>query len=304
MNRTLLAFLPLLFWLAACGGTKKAAAPTDPALPLEPALLWEISGNGLKKPSYLFGTIHIISEKEFFWPEKTTASLLKCSRLTMELDMGKQMEMAMQMMVLSPMKDGKKLADLLSPEDYQLVRGYFETEVPEVRMSGFAFFENYKPFILSSLLYTKMIEGPAKSYEMELLGLAKGKLETAGLETVGEQMEVFDQIPYAEQAEGIVEMVRALQSGDQSTAASLGEMVRMYRTQHVDSLYYSSLDQEDLKGFEDKLLHNRNRNWIPKIAAMAKEQPTFFAVGAGHLGGPQGVIRLLRGAGFHVVPVR
>jgi uncharacterized protein YbaP (TraB family) len=305
MSKRLLFLLPVLFLLSACGAHKKTAAPPNPALPLENALLWEITGKGLKKPSYLFGTIHIVAEKEFFWPAKTTDCLLKCTRLTMELDMGKQLEMAFQMMALAPMKNGQKLADLLAPEDYRMVKEYFETEVAEVRMSGFSLFENYKPFILGSMLYTKMIEGPTKSYEMEFLTLAKGKLETGGLETVADQMGIFDQIPYAQQADGLLEMVRALKSGENAPGEDpLGGMVRLYREQNVDSLYLSSIAQEDLQGFEDKLLHDRNRNWIPVIGAMAKEKPTFFAVGAGHLGGPQGVIRLLRQAGYTLRPVR
>lgn len=298
--------LPIVCLLAACGGSKSAVqAPIDPNAPLENTLLWEISGKGIKKPSYLFGTIHIIGEKDFFWPAKTEASLQKCRRLVMELDMSKQLEMAFQMMALAPMKDGKTLRDLLSEEDYTMVRTYFEKEVPEVGMAGFKLFETYKPFFLSSMLTSKMIPGNTKTYELELLALAQeGELETGGLETVADQMGVFDAIPYDEQAKSLVEMVRAIANNDASGESDFGEMVRLYRTQNLDSLYFSAIGQEDLKGFEDKLLLDRNRRWIPQIIRLSKEKPTFYAVGAGHLGGPEGVIRLLRKEGLTVRPVR
>lgn len=300
--------LPIVYLLAACGGSKSALqTPTDPNAPLENALLWEISGKGLKKPSYLFGTIHIIGEKDFFWPAKTEASLQKCRRLVMELDMSKQLEMAFQMMALAPMKDGKTLRSLLSEEEYTMVRNYFEKEVPEVGMAGFKLFETYKPFFLSSMLASKMIVGNTKTYELELLALAQGgELETGGLETVADQMSVFDAIPYEEQAKSLVEMVAALAGPDaeQSPSDDFEEMVRLYRTQNIDSLYFSSIGQSDLKGYEDKLLLDRNRRWIPQIIKLSKEKPTFYAVGAGHLGGPEGVVRLLRKEGFTVRPVR
>ena len=52
--------------------------------------------------------------------------------------------------------------------------------------------------------------------------------------------------------------------------------------------------------FEKDLLETRNSSWIPKISKIVAEKPTFFAVGAGHLGGEKGVIALLRKQGFTV----
>ena len=55
---------------------------------------------------------------------------------------------------------------------------------------------------------------------------------------------------------------------------------------------------------QDKLLTNRNKNWISKISEYSKQQPTFFGVGAGHLAGENGVIKLLRKAGYSVEAVQ
>jgi uncharacterized protein len=59
----------------------------------------------------------------------------------------------------------------------------------------------------------------------------------------------------------------------------------------------------DMAGFEDLLLVNRNMNWIPVMEKAMLAQGTFFAVGAGHLPGNEGVISLLKKAGYTVVPV-
>jgi uncharacterized protein YbaP (TraB family) len=63
-------------------------------------------------------------------------------------------------------------------------------------------------------------------------------------------------------------------------------------------------EEESLGGYEDLLLVTRNKNWIPVMGEMMKTQPVFFAVGAGHLGGKNGVIALLRQEGYTVVPVK
>ena len=57
-------------------------------------------------------------------------------------------------------------------------------------------------------------------------------------------------------------------------------------------------------GYEDLLLVRRNRNWIPVMGEMMMAKPTFFAVGAGHLGGDEGVVALLREAGYTVKPLK
>ena len=55
--------------------------------------------------------------------------------------------------------------------------------------------------------------------------------------------------------------------------------------------------------YEELLLVRRNENWIPVMERIMREGSAFFAVGAGHLGGPKGVVNLLRQAGYTVEPV-
>jgi uncharacterized protein YbaP (TraB family) len=62
-------------------------------------------------------------------------------------------------------------------------------------------------------------------------------------------------------------------------------------------------ESPEWKGFEDIMLTNRNKNWIPVMETAMKESTTLFAVGAGHLYGKEGVINLLRQAGYTVTPV-
>jgi uncharacterized protein YbaP (TraB family) len=308
MNKLIYFLCGFAAFFAGCSSSHTAKATNDNA-PLDKSLLWEIKGKGLKQPSYLYGTIHIIPEKDYFLPAKFQEKFNTCKSLTLEIDMSKPMELAFKMLSLAPMNDNKKLSDLLSKDDYKTLKDYMENEVAEIKMVGFGMFETYKPLILSGMLYSKLGGSEEKSvaYENKFMEMAQEKQMTVkGLETVDYQMSIFDTIPYKDQAKQLVEMIKSIQSGGKGDESNLyNEMIQAYKSQDVDKMHdYILKENNDFKGFENTLIYNRNRNWIAKIEKMAKEQPTLFAVGAGHLGGPSGVIRLLRKAGFEVNPVK
>lgn len=287
--------------LSSCSTTKNTTSQNIDEK-LKPTLLWEITGKKLKKPSYLFGTIHLIPAEDFFMPDAVKVKMNECKKLTTEVDLSKQMEILVASMSHAPMKNGVKLADLLNEEHYSKVKSYFENEVKEIKMIGFGMFETWKPMLLTSLLYEKMINGPTKSYEMELLAIGqRQKMKFSGLETLEYQMSVFDAIPYKEQAESLYEMIISIENGEEDNEFT--KIVEAYKTQDVDKMYEFSVEEEDMENFEDALLTTRNKNWIPIIIEQAQEEPTFFAVGAAHLGGPNGVIRLLKNQGLQLKPI-
>lgn len=283
---------------------------TSEEAPLSKTLLWKLSGKGIKT-SYIYGTIHLIEEQDFFMHAATLKAFNKTKQLVMEMDMSNQFAMAAEMMALSPMKDNKTLKDLLSEEDYLLVKNYFQKDASsfEIKAMPFHMLETWKPMIAQTLLYQEMIKGKTKSYEMELLDMAKRKkMATGGLETVADQMGVFDMISYKDQAEALVETIKTLKEQKANPQAvqesELTKLAQLYKAQDIEKMIEDT--KEDLNksdNMEEELLLKRNRNWIPLIGKMAKEKATFFAVGAAHLGGPEGIIRLLRKAGYTVEPI-
>ena len=86
---------------------------------------------------------------------------------------------------------------------------------------------------------------------------------------------------------------------------TFNEMVRLYKAQKLQDLaVYISEESEDFGEFEEILLFKRNESWIPIMQEMMSDMPTFFAVGAGHLGGKRGVIDLLEKEGYTLTPLR
>jgi hypothetical protein len=81
-------------------------------------------------------------------------------------------------------------------------------------------------------------------------------------------------------------------------------MVALYKAQDVEGLLKVMDESEwDFNGYEDILLANRNAAWVPIMEKAMQGKPTFFAVGAGHLGGAKGVLSLLKKKGYTVKAV-
>lgn len=315
MNRVFGLALLVITFLASCNTTKKSAdmeKGVEEAVKetmsfqhekLEKALLWEISGNGLSNTSYLFGTIHIIPSDDYFLPEGTLEAIGKSKKMYFEIDMAEMSDLSKQMGLLSQafMKDDLTLKDLYTDEEYETVKTHFD------KMGIPLFFmERMKPMLLTvfaggDIDPSDLQSGKAKSYEMEFYEMAQdSKKETGGLETIEYQMSVFDSIPYQEQADMLLETI---EMGD-AASGTMQKMVEVYKDQDIEGMQ-EMFKEEDagVEGHEDVLLINRNKNWIPVMADAMKTETTFFAVGAGHLGGPQGVINLLKEAGYTVKAV-
>lgn len=261
------------------------------------SLLWKISGNGLPQASYLFGTIHIIPAKDYFLPRQADSLLGTSKKLVLEMDISDP-SLQVKLMGSMMLDSGKTLADLYTPKEYEYLGKRLDKKfgIPIAALS------TMKPILVQQSLMMKAMTGSDyKSYEKEFMTKAKqAQIELVGLETLEDQMAALDAMPLKEQAEGLLKAVK--KPGD--AEKSLGKLIDKYKTQDVEALNASVAgDKADLKKYEEDLLINRNKNWIPKIAALAKDGQIFVAVGAAHLGGENGVIRLLRNAGFTVEPV-
>ena len=297
MKKTvLLGFLAILF---------TPLAWSQQTAPLEKSLLWEISGNGLKEPSYLYGTIHMIGKEDFFLTDETIASFDKAEQVVFEIDMEDMSNVMVQFSLLMDlfMEDGQTLKDLVSDEDYKLVKVHFdEMGLPLMLL------ERIKPLFLSVFASGDIDQegfssGEVVSYEMEFMEMAqKQEKPIEGLETIKFQMSLFDSIPYRAQAEMLMESIRA--EADPDGEKGFQSLVEVYKSQDLEAMQ-ESVDASDAMttNYENMLLSNRNSNWVPVMAKMMPKKSCFFAVGAAHLGGEKGVITLLRKEGYTLRPL-
>ena len=294
MKKITVTTLSLLATLAASSLVYTQAKPKE-----DPSLLYQVSGKGLPKPSYIFGTFHAICSTEMVPLASLDTYLTQSDQLMMEIDMDDAVEMQSMVKAVA-MPAGKTLNDLLTADELakvdELTKSYLGVGVDAVK--------SLKPATLTIILLTrpKAIGCTPVTFDMDLMKSAAAKKKpVVGLETVASQIKVLDSMPLDKQAKGLYKM-----SLDPPKAiAELKKLMDVYKTQDVEKLFEatSRAASED-KEFHARLLDERNISWIPKLEVAFKEKPTFVAVGAGHLGGKNGVLKLLRAKGYQVSPVK
>lgn len=293
--------LPGLFFLAllvsfttAAQTVSSAKATTTNSDTLASTLLWKIEGKDIKT-SYLYGTMHILPKKDFQLSESVTDAFKGAEQVVLELDMddpGLQAEIMQHI----NMKDGTTLSKLLSESDYKKL----DTLLVKNIGAGASVFDSWTPSMVSTLLLKNFIEGEPASFEGTFIAQAAlQQKEILGLETVGEQMNLFHQTPYQDQVKDLTKM---LNEGEK-TRSIYAEMVEMYKQEDIEGLYAFTVKEYNDPEQTELLLDVRNQKWISGIADFAREKSTFFAVGAGHLAGESGVIKLLQKEGYTVSPV-
>lgn len=271
--------------------------PVQESKSLNNSLLWEISGNGLLYSSFLYGTIHLICEKDLNIPDPVQQALSMSEQLALELDMTdpdflKEFQKGMVM------QEGSNLKKLLSKEDYQLVTEFFRDSLDiNIQEIGVV-----KPFFMNSMMYNKILGCQPQPYELALVNLAvKETKPVKGLETLQQQLDIFNNISYKKQAEMLVESIKNFNE----TKQMYQDLLSLYKKQDIEGAYQLVKNTTTgLEDFEEILLTERNKNWIPVIEILSNQKATFFAVGAGHLGGEQGLIKLLQQKGYIMRPIQ
>lgn len=264
---------------------------------LDNSLLWKISGNGLEKPSYLYGTMHAVCETNI--DDKVMNAFNETNQLYLEIDMDDP-NLQATMMSGVMMKDGVTMTSLITEEEAEKLDAFLQKNVGyPIKM-----FNTVKPFIITSMYLPKLLDCPMKAVETELIAISKEQNEEVfGLETIQEQIAVFDKIPYKIQIE---ELLKSAASDLKKDKEEMNKMLTIYKSENIEAMlnFTKESDNKMMTDYENDLLINRNKKWIPVIEKVAKENPTFFGVGAAHLAGENGVIKLLRKKGFKVEAVK
>lgn len=261
-------------------------------------LLWKVSGNGLKKPSFLFGTFHLLCKEDIHLSDQLKKAMKTSDKIYMEMDMDDPSTMLGGMLYMN-MKNDKTLESLYTPEEYKRLSNYFSDTLKMPVM----LLQKAKPYFLVALLYPRMMDcaSPA-GVEEELMKIAKeDKKEIKGLETIQFQASVFDSIPYEWQAKELLKNIDSFSVYKNEFET----MLHFYKNQQLDSIKsLMSKSESGEEKYDDLLLNNRNKNWVKQLKEITKNESVFVAVGAGHLVGEKGLINLLKKEGYKVEPLQ
>jgi uncharacterized protein YbaP (TraB family) len=293
MKRTTLIAICLL-----SVGAVAALAQSKPA-PEASSILYKISGNGLTKPSYLFGTFHVVCPADLVPSSTLNTYIAETDQMIMEINLSDPSELRSITETFN-MPEGKSLRDFLKPDQLGKVDAMVATYLGQPAEVS----HSRKPVVLMMMIVAsaKSMGCSPDSYEFSLLMTAAGrKMPIIGLETVSEQMRMLDAKPLAEQARELYEM----SLDPQKWIQQLRDLSSAYRLRDSDKLYRLSAEQmKEQKTFSKQLLDDRNTRWIPKLDSALKAKPAFIAVGAAHLGGEKGLVKLLRARGYQVTAIK
>lgn len=285
-----LSFLSLFLLLSAFGQQVRPY-PME-----EKALLWKVEGDPVKGEVYLFGTMHLIEKDHFLFPKKLDRIVRKSDVVVMEIaGLPDPME-AMNFILL---KEGS-FFDFFTPEQTDSILLWANEHLHMNEAVFRSTFDKMKPFALVQMAVQMEYIGKTESYEMTFQRIAgEAQIPLEGFETIAEQMGIFDRLTKTQQQEMVMETIRG--GNEQNT---LKVMQDVYGTQDVDALY-GLIEAETgvLDEMENDLLANRNRNWVAQMNRYFDGRKVLIAVGAGHLGGPEGLIRLLEQQGLTLIPV-
>lgn len=264
-------------------------------------LCWKVSGNGLEKCSYLFGTHHVMDCNAIPHFKDILHLCATSEAVVGELVMDSSLNDAIQASV--SMSD-KSLSSLLTPDEYKMV----DTEVQRVLGIGLGLLDKMKPLYVGSL-YTVMsyIQSLGLSEQPESIDEVfqqKGKEEghkLIGLETPQEQVDLlFNSIPVERQAKMLVEAIR---EKDEATTQAT-ELNNAYLSGNLRKI--ENMGDGEQWNPDEKVVFadHRNLKWMQELPSMLKGQSCFVAVGCLHLVGKTGLILQLRKAGYSVEPVQ
>ena len=284
--RSLPAYCLLMLLSVATTAVAQRRAPTPTT-----SLFWRISGNGLTLPSYLYGTMHVEHKDVFAFGDSVLAKLQECAAFASEAHPDSFARAYIEHYFYSEIAAD---TDDTAEEDQQEVEEESATEE-----SGNSTFSPRSRDSWSRRFQSGSSNDPNKDGPVFLdawfFNLAKnlGK-HTLGVETLAEQFALLES--------DAVDDLEPTGFNIFSAIRAQRDLVEYYKEGNVDKL--EELLRETLSASQfDRLLVHRNHIMAERITQQVHVEQTFIAVGAGHLGGDEGVIALLRKRGFTVTPI-
>lgn len=244
----------MLAFLTSCSPQQKLTEKTAS----ENSLLWEISGNGLEKPSYLFGTFHMMCKDRFLIKDKVTSALEKTEQTVLEINFSDMSQMTeMQKVMIAE----KRLSEQMTPAETERFSAGLEKlglKLEDV--------DQFSPMALYSTLMMKYFSCPPqdlKSLDIELMQqtLVQGK-PLGGLETIQQQVKIFKDYLT------INEMIKFVENFDKGKL-QMETMLTDYINEDLDKISEQMHSAEHMTEEQQAImLDNRNIDWLTKMPDM------------------------------------
>ncbi|HAD14512.1 MAG TPA: hypothetical protein DCF33_18975 [Saprospirales bacterium] len=258
------------------------------------SLLWQITPKKGGNVSYLFGTMHVRDLRAFEWLELAQRHLRNCTLFATEYDFMETDPDALTAALKLP--EGKDLQQLISRGAWKKLDRIARKKL---QTTAEVFRHEHPMSVSSTLSMMHLMSETPYSLDETLWHYARSlNIPTTGVERFSEQIETIHKIPFELHLKGLTWLLK----NASRHKTRMRKMLSLYMAGNINSLYKSA--KKDAKGMRNVLLYQRNRIMAERFVEMASSTSLFCAVGAGHLGGGKGMLRLIKKAGFNITPVR
>ena len=281
--------------------------------------VFRISGNGLEKPSYMLGTLHVLSGDLLDSIPAFLEAENQCQQLFVESDFtdpqkNKDIQAAGQQLIAMP--DGKTISDVLGEERMNIFQERMK-ELCHLNLADSAAkaFLHYQPYFFTLSLNTMIQMEALQKYPAMRNGTMMDVACIKRAKTRGWKVGNLDRKQESEElakanevlSQSINEQADTLMAFLNNFEERKQNILKIYEVVQTMGDYWSAGDYEGFEQFikseneaHPAIYGGRNEKWLPIMIDAVKEKPTLFVFGAGHLTGPQGVVRQLREAGYKV----
>ncbi|MGZ5915271.1 MAG: TraB/GumN family protein [Hyphomicrobium sp.] len=282
------------------------AAATENSGPL----LWKIERAG-RPTSYLFGTVHLTDERVTKLSPAVEQALSQSKTVALEVSDISEKATANVIAQSAPLvmfTDGRRLDGLLSGTEYDTVKRIISRSGMPSDLAAL-----FKPWIVTMIMSVSdceraSIQQGARVLDMKIAEVGKARgLQVVGLETIPEQLQALAAVPEPQQ----LDMLRASLKFADRTNDMMETLVQLYLERKISAALpfqiaiakQVGIGNEAFAGFQEKLLTDRNIRMRATAEPLLEQGGVFIAIGALHLPGKQGLVALLREAGYTVTPM-
>lgn len=259
----------------------------------EQSLLWEIRNKDSQLPSYIFGTMHVKDYRAFIFQDVITEYIDKCKIFATEFDLRERSQLNDP--EISRIPGNRNLEELIGKRKFErlkrILRKSFSIDLDQLK-------DILPLFIINMLTEKILVSTSTIPLDTFLWQYAENThRDLRGVETFAEQLITLAKIPIDYQVKNLI----SIGKNPKQFRRQINGLIYQYVNGDIHSLFKKS--KKSLGKQRKLLLYDRNKLMAKRIHLLVQDQTSFVAIGAAHLSGKKGVLRLLKSRGFKLKPI-